>query len=291
MSQQPSVAVLGLGIMGASMARRLVDAGFPVMVFNRSRAKADPLAAAGAAVADSPRAAAEASDIVIAMVADDHASREVWLGSRGALEGARAGSVLVESSTLSVGWVKELARAAEAQGCDLVDAPVTGSRLQAAAGELNFLVGGTPDSLARVRPALGAMGRSVTYLGPTGSGALVKLINNFMAGVQLTSLAEAMVLIERSGLDRDKTVEVLLNGAPGSLIVRTIAGRITADDYTPNFLLRLLAKDLGYAIDEGRDCSVELRTAAAALAWFREAIAAGDGEKDMAALVQQIRRS
>jgi 3-hydroxyisobutyrate dehydrogenase len=272
------------------MARRLRAAGFPVTVFNRSRAKADALASTGAVVAPTAREAAARADIVISMVSDDAASREMWLGTQGALDGAAAGSVLVESSTLTVGWVQELAAAAGAQGCELVDAPVTGSKLQAAAGELKFLVGGSPEALDRIRPALEAMGQSITHLGPTGSGALVKLINNFICGVQLTSLAEGIALIERSGLDRTKVLDVLLNGAPASPMVKTIASRIVADDFTPNFLLRLLAKDLGYAIKEGRARAVGLTTAEAALARFERSVAAGDGDKDMAALIQQIRK-
>ena len=287
---QPPLALLGLGTMGARMSERLLAAGFPLTVYNRSLDKAAPLAALGARVAATPREAAQGADIVIGMVTDDRVSRSVWLGEDGALSGTHPGAIVVESSTLTVGWVKELAAAAEARGCEFVDAPVTGSKLQAAAGELNFLVGGSVDALERIRPVLSVMARSITHLGPTGSGALVKLINNFVCGAQLASFAEAMAIIERTGLDRGKTVEILLGGAPGSPLVKLTAGRMMTPDFTPNFQLHLLAKDLGYAIHEARERSIDLTTAKTALALFQNAVAEGDGEKDMAAVVEQFRR-
>ena len=151
---------------------------------------------------------------------------------------------LIESSTLTVGWVRELAGAATTRGCELLDAPVTGSKTQANSGELNFLVGGPEVALEKARPALSVMGRSIVHLGPSGSGARLKLINNFLCAVQLVSLAEGLTLIERSGLDRAKALEVLHNGAPGSPMVKAMSARMVAQDYTPNFLMRLIAKDL-----------------------------------------------
>ena len=126
------------------------------------------------------------------------------------------------------------------------------------------------------------MGKSITLLGPVGSGALVKLINNFVCGVQVAAIAEAIALIERGGLDRAKALEVLTGGAPGSPLVKTVAARMTAPDYTPNFHLRLMAKDLGYALQEAAGRSLELATAAAALQVFQAGIAAGLGEQDIA---------
>jgi 3-hydroxyisobutyrate dehydrogenase len=286
---KPRIAFLGLGIMGSGMAGRLLGAGFPLTVYNRSPERARPLAANGANVAESPRAAAAAADIVFSMVADDNASRALWDGAQGALAGARTGSVLVESSTVTVARIKELAEAAERAHCTFVDAPVTGSKAQAAAGELTFLVGGSGAALEGIRPALVAMGKSIEHLGPVGSGALVKLINNFMSGVQATSLAEAIALIERSSLDRERAVAVLVNGAPGSPMVKTVAARIMANDFSPNFKLHLLAKDLGYALAEGESRGVPMAMAATALAILSGAIAHGDGDRDMSAVVQQFR--
>jgi 3-hydroxyisobutyrate dehydrogenase len=271
------------------MARRLLGAGFSLAVYNRDRTKATPLASGGARIAGTPRDAAKGADIIVSMVADDLASRAMWLGSDGAIAGASRGALLVECSTVTSAWVKELAGAAGAVGLELVDAPVTGSKGAAAAGELNFLVGGSEASLERARPALMAMGRTITHFGPTGSGATVKLINNFLAGVHVAAFAEALAWLERSGIDRAKSVAFLLEGAAASPVTKIVATRMLAEDFAPNFLLRLMAKDLGYAIDEAAQKNVALATATTALGRFGEAIAAGHAEKDMAAIVLPLR--
>lgn len=286
----PRIAFLGLGIMGGGMARRLHGAGFPLVVYNRSSERAAALGSAGVRVATSPRDAAEGADLVFSMVADDAASRAMWLGADGALAGLGRGAVAVECSTLTVAWVKELAWAVAERGGELVDAPVTGSKDAAANGALNFLVGGGAAALERVRPAFTAMGRSVTHLGPSGSGALVKLVNNFVAGVHVAAFAEALTWLERSGVARDAAVAFLLEGAVASPITKVVAARMQAGDFTPHFLLRLMAKDLGYALDEAGHRGVALTTAEAALGQFRAAIAAGLGAKDMAAVVDGVRR-
>lgn len=288
---KPRVAILGLGIMGTGMAGRALGAGFPLAVYNRNRAKAEPFAKQGATVANSPREAAAQADIIISMVADDVASRGIWLGENGALAGAKAGSVLIESGTLTVAWIKELAAAAAQHGCELLDAPVTGTKPHAAAGELRFLVGGSTAALERARPVLSVMGNDIVHFGPTGSGALMKLINNFVCGVQAASLAEASALIDAGGLDREKALAVLTNGAPGSPLVKTVIARAAAGDTNnPNFVLRLMAKDSTYAMEEGARLGHPLQTAAAALNIFKQAIAAGYGEKDFAAVIDAMRK-
>jgi 3-hydroxyisobutyrate dehydrogenase len=258
-------------------------------VFNRNPEKSRPFEAEGAHVAKSPREAAERAEVIVCMVADDVASREIWLGENGALAAAPSGTVLIEASTLSVNWVKELASLAAAKGCELLDAPVTGTRGPAAAGQLNFFVGGEATTLERVRPVFAPMAKSVTHLGPTGSGAMIKIINNFVCGVQVAALAEALVMIERSGLNRDLALSVLTDGAPGSPLVKLISARMTSADYAPNFMLKLMTKDLGYALQEGRSISTDLATAATAHDLFQQAVASGHGDQDMAALIEQIR--
>jgi len=283
------VGFLGLGIMGSGMARRLIANGFPVAVYNRNAKKTEGFADAGARVASSPRDAATGADVVMCMVADDAASRAMWLGDNGALSATKPGTVCIDSSTISVGWARELAATVEARKCEFLDTPVTGSKAQAASGELNFLVGGSPATLEKVRPVLAAMSKSITPIGPVGSGALIKLINNFVCGVEIIALAEAVAMIERSGLDRARAVEVLTNGAPGSPLVKAVSARMTAADYTPNFLLRLMAKDLNYSLKEADKLSLQLTTAGAALDTFQKAIAAGHGDKDIAAVVELLR--
>lgn len=272
--------------MGAGMASRLLSAGFPVAVYNRNPDKAGPFSNAGALVAGSPREAASHAEIIISMVADDIASQGVWLGENGALAGAARGSLLIECSTLTVGWIKELSAAAMQRGCEFLDAPVTGTKPHAASGELLFLVGGLASALATAQPVLSVLGRETVHLGPTGSGALLKLINNFMCGVQAASFAEAVSLIEAGGLDRAKAEAVLTSGAPGSGIVKRAAASAAANDFTPNFRLRLMAKDLGYAIDEASHRGLQLQTASSALALFKQAIVKGHGDEDFSAVVK-----
>jgi 3-hydroxyisobutyrate dehydrogenase len=272
--------------MGGGMASRLLSAGFPVAVYNRNPDKAVPFAKAGAFVAASPREAASHAEIIICMVADNVASKSVWLGENGALEGATRGSVLIESSTLTVGWIKELAAAVAQRGFEFLDAPVTGTKPHAASGELLFLVGGSASALATAQPVLSVLGRETVHLGPIGSGALMKLINNFMCGVQAASFAEAVSLIEAGGLDRGKAEAILMSGAPGSGIIKRAAASAAANDYTPNFHLRLMAKDLGYAIDEASHRGLALQTASAALVLFKQAIAKGYGDEDFSAVVK-----
>ena len=289
-SSMNSIAFLGLGTMGSSMAARLVGAGFSVTVWNRRRDRAEALAARGASLASSPRAAAERGDIVIVMVADDVASRAVWLGPDGVLAGVRPGAVCIESSTVSPAWIIELADRAAKAGCDLLDAPVTGSRTNAAAGELLFLVGGSAPALERVRPALEAMGRGIVYLGPTASGARLKLINNFLCGVQAASLAEAITLMERAGLDETTAFPVLAEGAPGSSLVKSVGLRMLKQDYTLNFAAALMHKDLTYAIAAADEVGVRLRTAAVARDLFADAMTAKLGNSDFSAVVEPVRR-
>jgi 3-hydroxyisobutyrate dehydrogenase len=275
--------------MGSGMAGHLLDAGYPLTIWNRTSGKAQPLEARGARLAKSPREAAAGAAVVISMLADVPVCRDVWLGRGEALVDIAPGTILIESSTVSVEWIEELERAAKQHGCDLVDAPVTGSKPQAEAGQLLFLAGGSSTTVNKVTPILKAMGRDVVHVGPSGSGARLKLINNFLSGSQAAALAEALSLIERSGLDREKALGVLTEGAPGSPLVKLLSGRMTARQYEPNFVLRLMAKDLRYAVTEADHQALDLDMGRAALRVFEHAIAAGQGDDDMSAVVEQFR--
>ncbi|WP_315760708.1 NAD(P)-dependent oxidoreductase [Sphingomonas sp. Y38-1Y] len=284
------VAVLGLGLMGAGMARKLVEAGLEVAVWNRNPAKSEPLGQAGARVAATPADAARGADLVVAMLANDDASREVWLGPDGALGAMEPGSIAVEASTLTHDWIVELASEATARDVSLLDAPVTGSRQQAEEGALRFLVGGDADVVGRARPVLTAMGSGgIEHLGPTGSGALVKLANNYLCGVQVASLAEAIVMLERNGLDIERAVEVLLSGAPASPMVKLLSRRMLDRAYAPNFFVPLMAKDLGYAERMLGDAAIESELAAAARRRFEASADAGHAEADIAAVIKPLR--
>lgn len=289
-SSHAQVAILGLGIMGAGMARQLLEKGFAVTVWNRNLAKTAPLASAGARAAETPAQAAAEADIVLAMLADDDASRNVWLGSHGALEAMRPGSIAIESSTLTVGWIRELAAAAQSRSIGFLDAPVTGSKVQAESGALSFLVGGSSDLLERVRPVLMAMSRNISHLGPGGSGSMMKLINNFLCGVQVASLAEAIAMAERSGLDAGQAAAVLSAGSPGSPLVKMVAQRMIERNYEPNFFVPLMAKDLSYARAEFAKAGIELRSADVARELFMDAERAGFASQDIASIVELFRR-
>lgn len=288
---KPSVAILGLGIMGSGMAGRLLSAGFPLTVYNRNRDKCAPLVKQGATAAASPRDAASRSEIIISMVANDQASRDIWLGEQGALAAATANSLLIECSTLTASWIHELASKAAANHCRFLDAPVTGTKPHAESGELTFLVGGTAADVAAAQRVLSVMGRETIHLGPTGSGALMKLVNNFVCGVQAASLAEALRFIDASDLERKKALSILTAGAPGSGIVKRVSDRVVNNDYTPNFALRWMAKDLSYALQEASERELVLKTVAAAQSIFQNAIDDGYGDEDFSAVSKFSSRS
>jgi 3-hydroxyisobutyrate dehydrogenase len=283
---KPSVAILGLGIMGSGMAKRLLDANFPLTVYNRNREKCQPFEGTSAFIAATPREAATRAQIILSMVSEDGASRAIWLGDDGALGGAAPGSLLIECSTLTIDWIQELAAKAGQRKCQFLDAPVTGTKPHAASGELLFLVGGSGEALEIARPVFSVLGRDTIHLGPTGSGALMKLINNFVCGVQAASFAEAARLIKAGSLDLTKATAILTGGAPGSGIVKRVADRMAANDFEPNFALRWMAKDLAYAIQGAAAKGLSLETAIAALAVFQQAVAQGHGDEDFSAVTR-----
>lgn len=283
------VAVLGLGIMGSGMARQLLAAGFDVAVWNRSADKMTALGDVGARLALSPADAAAGAAIVVAMLANDDVSRAVWTGEDGALAAMAPGGIAVECSTLTGDWVFDLARQATAQGIRFLEAPVTGSRDQAAQGTLRFLVGGEADSLEAARPALEAMGSAIVHLGPVGSAATVKLANNYLCGVQAASLAEAIALFEKHGLDVEQAMSIITDGAPASPLVKGVGRRMLDRDYAPHFLVPLMAKDLGYAGQALTDAGISSSIALAARQRFLDADAAGEGHRDIAAIMEPLR--
>lgn len=284
------IAMLGLGLMGAGMAHNLLNAGFPLTVYNRTPAKADPLTARGAQAASTPREAAAAAEIVLAMVGDDDASRAIWLGDDGALAGARPGSVLVECSTLTPEWVRELAGLAAARGLGFLDSPVTGSKDAAEAGKLSLFVGGDAAALERARPALEAVSQRISHLGPSGAGAMMKLVNNLMSAVQTLALAEGLALAERAGLDMAQVVPLIINGSPGSPIVKGKAARMVAHDYgDTQFALKWMHKDASYALRAAAEVGAALPTVAAAREVYQLARNLGLDDADFSAVIEALR--
>jgi 3-hydroxyisobutyrate dehydrogenase len=280
------VAILGLGIMGGGMAANWLAKGFELSVWNRTRAKAEPLAAKGARIAATPREAAKSADFIFAMVADDAASRGVWLGADGALAGAKSGAIAVESSTLTPDWVRELARHAEAKGCGFLDAPVGGSRQAAASGELRLFVGGEPQTYEAARSALAAVGSKMDLLGPVGAGATWKLINNQLAAGQIAALAEALEVAKKAGFKDEQISDLILGGAPASPIVKLKLPRMLGRDFEPaDFALNLMLKDARYAAALAQSLGAHAEMIAGAAKAFARAEAKGLGEKDIAAVV------
>ncbi len=284
------VALLGLGTMGRGMAQNLLKAGFPLAVYNRTPSKAAALAELGAVIAATPAEAAARASVVISMVADDDASRAAWLGESGALPAMSPGAIAVECSTLSPAWIAQLAGHCSRKSVRLVEAPVTGSRAQAEQGHLTFLAAGDRQTIDALRPILQCMSKEVVNLGPIGCGAQLKLINNFLCGVQAASFAEAVAWIERTNLDQSAALEFLKRGAAGSGILSAMADRMTRRTYEVNFLLRLMAKDLRYAQAAAFHHGVTLSTAQGAEKLFEEASRQGHGEQDMAAVVEVLRK-
>jgi 3-hydroxyisobutyrate dehydrogenase len=280
------VAILGLGIMGGGMAANWLAKGFEVSVWNRTPAKAQALAGKGAKIAATPREAATGADFIFAMLADDDASRSVWLGAEGALAGAKSGAIGVESSTLTPDWVRELAGHAQAKGCGFLDAPVGGSRPAAASGELRFFVGGEPQTYEAARPALAAVGAKMDLLGPVGAGATWKLINNQLAAGQIAALAEALEVAKKAGFKNEQISELILGGAPASPIVKLKLPRMLARDFEPtDFALNLMLKDARYATALAQSLGAPADMIASAAKAFARADAKGLGDKDIAAVV------
>jgi 3-hydroxyisobutyrate dehydrogenase len=285
------IAVLGLGIMGGGMAVNWLRKGYPTVVYNRTRAKAEALTAEGAIVAATPAEAATDADFIVAMVADDKASREVWLGEDGALAVAKPGAILIESSTLTPDWVRALAAAAAAKGCGFLDAPVTGSKQQAAEGQLTFLVGGDPANMEKARPILAAVSRGLHHLGPVAAGSTWKLINNMLVSVQVSALAEAMALAARAGVDPKVAAGLIEGSAFFSGSVKAKLPRMLEHRYdTPDFMLSLMLKDTRYATAMARQFGLDLKLAPAAAELYTRAEKEGLGTSDFAAVVETMGR-
>lgn len=288
-----SVALLGLGIMGSGMAHNLLKAGFPLAVYNRTRAKAEPFAAQGARIAATPRDSAEGADVIISMVGDDDASRAMWLGSGnhdGALDGAKAGAVLIECSTLSIAWARELIGLANERGFAFLDSPVTGSKEAAQAGALRLFVGGDSATIERVRPVLEAVSQQINHMGPSGSGVIMKLVNNMMGAVQMVALAEGLALAECAGLNIQDVVAHISSGAPGSPMVKGKAPRMVARRYDDtDFSLRWMHKDAVYALRAAEEFGTAAPAVQTASQVFQQARALGLDDLDMASVFEAVR--
>src|SRR6266403_1852537 len=226
------VAFLGLGRMGHGMAGRYLDAGFEVAVWNRSKAKADDLIARGARSAQNPAEAANGADAVVTMVADDAASRAVWLGKNGAASTAKPGALAIECSTVSYQHALDLARELRRRGLIYIDSPVTGLPDAAASGKLTLLVGAEPEDLERARPFLAPLSTVIRHFGAVGSGTVYKLINNLMGAIQIAGIAEGLAIAEQAGLDMTLVLEAIETGVAASPQVIRHSKRMAARNFS-----------------------------------------------------------
>jgi len=248
-----TVAFIGLGAMGSRMALNLHAAGHKVRGFNRDSAKAKPLAEKGIEVVDSIAAAVRGAEFVVSMVSDDVATREVILGGAGVLSAAGSASVIIDSSTNTPAMAREAAKAAAAKGCFYLDAPVSGSILQAQGRELVFMVGGDKGAFDRAQPLFQAMGRMARHMGASGAGATIKLVNNMLSAAATAALAEAAQVTEAAGLDAAAALEILAEGAAGSRLLKAKLPKMLKRDFSPQFALELMDKDLRYFLALAQD--------------------------------------
>ena len=241
-----TVAFIGLGAMGSRIAMNLVSAGYDLQVWNRDKAKTKPFADKGIRVADSPAHAARGAQFVVSIVADDNATREVMLGSAGVVGAAAAGTIVLDCSTNTPSMSREVAKAAAARSISYLDTPVSGSLPQAQAKELVFMVGGDKAAFDKAQPLFAAMGRMSRRMGESGAGATLKLINNMISASLTAAVAEGAQIAEAANLDRAGVMEVLNEGAAGSRVMKNKLPKIFNRDFTPQFHLELMDKDVRY---------------------------------------------
>lgn len=286
------IAFLGLGNMGRGMAARLIGAGNDVTLYNRTGAKAE--AVAGARVAATPREAADGAAAIISMVGDDTASRSVWLGPNGALEGDPAPDAFaIECSTLSHDWVLELAHLAARAGLRYIDCPVTGLPEQAAAGELMLLAGAGGDDLADARGLLAPFGRDIIHFGPVGSGTAYKLMVNLMGSIQIAAVAEAMLQAEAAGLGLDQVARAFSTGAAASPQVIRNAFRMASGDHDPGggFAGRWRLKDTLYGVALARKLGASALLGEAAAGAFQKLVDSGFGDANESRVIDALRHA
>ncbi len=285
-----NVSLLGLGIMGSGVARNILKAGFPLTVYNRTKEKAASILEAGAHWADSPADAAKDADVIISVVSDDDASREVWLGSHGALPALRSSAVAIECGTLSLEWIRQLHAYAADYNVSMIDAPLGGSKHVAEAGTLTLFIGADDDALEIARPVLSAFATNLMHFGPPTSGATYKLINNLQGALHLLALGEGVALAERAGLNMETVAQAITSGAASSPMVKGKAQNVidrTHEDV--NFALRWMHKDLTYALRAADELGVPMPMVAAARELFRLAIQQGKGDLDFGAVTEIVR--
>jgi 3-hydroxyisobutyrate dehydrogenase len=284
MQQQQSLAFIGLGIMGAPMAGHLLSAGHRLVVHSRTKSKAEPLLARGAAWADTPADAARAADVVFVCVTDTPDVEHVVAGDRGVIHGVKAGATVVDHSTISPSATRRLAEHLAARDVCLLDAPVSGGDVGAQNATLSIMVGGDRPAFERVEPLLRHVGKTITHCGASGSGQLTKLVNQILVSVTNMAVCEALVFARQNGLDLEKTITALAGGAAGSWQLANLGPRMAAGDFRPGFTVDLQQKDLRLVMQAGEEARTSLPAASLVHQLFTAAQAAGHGKDGTQAL-------
>jgi 2-hydroxy-3-oxopropionate reductase len=282
---EKAVGFVGLGIMGASMASNLLEAGHELVVHNRTRTKAERLAQRGARVADSPREVAQGSDVIITMLPGPPQVEEVVAGEGGLLEGAREGSLIIDMSTSSPRLARELARTARNKAVGMLDAPVSGGDVGARDGTLSIMVGGEEDDFERARELFGVMGETVVHVGGTGAGQVVKACNQIVVALVIEAVAEALVLGTKAGMAPQRVVEALSGGLASNKVLEVKGEKFLSHDFAPGGKVAYHHKDLGIALEAGREYGVALPVAALVDQMFGVLEAKGRGGWDHSALL------
>lgn len=280
------IALLGAGAMGSRIAGHWLKAGHEVTVYNRSPERLDTLKALGASTAPTPKAAAEGAEIIVAMVRDDQASKAVWDGAEGALQSLTQDKIAVESSTLSPGWVQALASRVEERGGAFLEAPVLGTRPQAEAAKLIYLIGGNPAALETARPILECASGAIHHMGGPGQAAAMKLAVNAQYGVQVVIWAETLALLARNGIPKTRAVEVL-NTLPTTSPALQVAGNLMVEEkFAPMFPIDLVEKDFAYAEQVAKGLGLDAALIKAAHSTYERAKREGFGDDNIVAVAR-----
>ena len=282
------IGFVGIGLMGQQMSRRLLAAGFPVTVWNRTKTRAADLLAAGASWGDSPRALAEASDVAIVMVTDSAASEVVICGPQGVLEGAHPGLTLIDMGSVAPETSRAMAERALAKGVPMLDAPVTGNPKVASEGKLGIMVGGPRETFDACLPIFQAMGVKIIHVGENGKGTTLKLINNLIMGVAIQAVAEALVLAQKAGIDPVKVQDITSVGGARTGAMETRGRRMMTHDFSPHFSANNMYKDLSTALKLAEEVGASLPATSIAREMLRAVKSQGKGELDSCAVLTVI---
>lgn len=284
------IGFIGLGIMGQGMARNLLRAGFDLVVWNRTPSKMDALVSEGASAAGSPAELARACDIVITCVSDTPDVEAVVLGENGVIHGLREGSLLIDMSTISPKVTREIAARLAERGVHMLDAPVSGGSEGAARGTLSIMVGGEADQVSRAMPILEAMGKTITHVGGHGAGQTVKLVNQILVVVNMLAVGEGLLFAQAGGLDLQKTLDAVTQGAAGSWMLSNRGPQVIARDWRPGFTIDLQQKDLRLVLEAADENGVPLLGTALVFQLYRTLQQAGLGSEGNHALVKALER-